>query len=238
MAFLIAAAIIASGSVAAMAAGLISAAVWIVSPSTRGLARVAVLAGLIGALVASTVLSNQVTSPARRIAQVVGSPTTNPDAGSGQARIAVIEAAWPRIAHDPLIGTGLGNTNLVVNVITGGVNQTEQVHGAPLAAWYEAGILGLVGLLLVFGALAVTGWRASVSVARDADRLLGWTLVASFAAFTVYALTAPLFFQQYGWLAATLVTAWAAQVRAARVAARLHEGDLAEPAIASIRLVA
>ena len=62
-------------------------------------------------------------------------------------------------------------------------------------------------MLTVFGALLAAGWRAS-SGADEEEVLIGWALVSALAAFFVYALSAPLFFHQFGWIAGVLIIAW------------------------------
>lgn len=214
---LIATALILSGSVAAMAAAALAGILWLVSPSVSGRARVAIVAALAATLLVVSAFGSSGTSPTQRLAQVVAAPGSNPDAGSARIRLTVIGAVWPRIRSDPFVGTGLGNSNLAVSVIAGGANQIEQVHGAPLAAWYETGLFGLVGIMVVFGSLMLMGWRATLAADTRADQLIGWGLIGAFAAFIVYALSAPLYFQQYGWLTGVLIAAWSAQVAAVRV---------------------
>jgi hypothetical protein len=205
---LIAAGLLLSGSVAAMVAALVAGVIWLSSPSVRGLGRVAVVAGLAIAVLVSSVAGKEITSPTERLAQVTARPGSGPDNGSGGTRLRIVEAVWPHIVDDPFVGAGLGHSDLAVQIISGGISQTEQVHGAPLAAWYEGGIFALIGMLLIFGAFTGAGWRASAAAEDIDDRLIGWSLVAGFTAFVVYALSAPLYFQQYGWLAAVMLLAW------------------------------
>jgi hypothetical protein len=198
-----------SASVAGMAGALIAICVWLSSPAVRAAARVAVVVGLAVILVgAVAVTGGSVTSPTERIEQVTSPSGTNPEAGSGEARIEIVRTVWPRISQDPLIGAGLDTPDTVVTVLSAGRTKPYQVHGAPIAAWYGAGIFGLLGILIVFVALFATGWRALLVASGDDDRLIGWSLLAAFGAFVVYAMTAPLFFQEYGWFAAVALVAW------------------------------
>jgi hypothetical protein len=202
-----------------MVAALLAGIIWLSSPSVRGLGRVAVIAGIAVAVLVSSVAGKEITSPTERLAQVTAQPGSGPANGSGSTRLAILESVWPRLRDDPFVGSGLGHSDLTVQVISGGVSQTQQVHGAPLAAWYEAGLFGLIGMLLVFGAFTVTGWRASATAHTDDDRLIGWALMAAFTAFVVYAISAPLYFQQYGWLAAVMLVAWRSRASGAPGAA-------------------
>lgn len=205
---LVATGLVLSASVAGMAAALVGIIFWLSSPSVRASGRVAVVAALAAILVIGSLAGGRVTSPTERLEQVTSRLGTRPGTGSGEERVSIVKRAWPRIKEDPLIGTGLDATGTVVTITSGGQTRPYQAHGAPLAAWYEAGIFGLVGILVVFGALARAGWRALAGTESDTDLLLGWALLGALAAFAVYALTAPLFFQQYGWLAAVMLLAW------------------------------
>ncbi len=208
---LIATGVALSASVAGMAGALLAIVVWISSPAVRASARVAIVAALaITLVVAVAVTGGAVTSPTERIEQVTSTSGTDPAAGSGEERIEIVRTVWPRIAEDPLIGAGLDTPDTVVTVLSGGRTTPYQVHGAPLAAWYGAGIFGVLGILIVFVAVLAAGWRALVAAPGADDRLIGWALLAAFGSFVVYAMTAPLFFQQYGWFAAVVLVAWSA----------------------------
>jgi len=198
-----------SASVAGMAGALVAILVWLSSPSVRAGTRVAIVAALAVALLGAAVVGGgSVTSPAERLQQVTSTPGLQPAAGSGQERLDIARTAWPRISADPLVGAGLDTPDTVVTVFSAGRAVPYQVHGALLAAWYGAGIFGLIGILIVFGAVFAAGWRGLTREASDDGRLIGWALLAAFAAFLVYAMTAPLFFQQYGWFAAVMLVAW------------------------------
>jgi O-antigen ligase len=202
-----------SASVAGMAGALVAILVWLSSPSVRAGTRVTIVAALAVALMAAAVVGGgSVTSPTERLQQVTSTPGLEPAAGSGQERLEIARTAWPRISADPLVGAGLDTPDTVVTVLSAGRTVPYQVHGALLAAWYGAGIFGLIGILIVFAAVFAAGWRALRREASDDGRLIGWALCAAFAAFIVYAMTAPLFFQQYGWFAAVMLIAWSVGV--------------------------
>lgn len=212
---LIAGAIALAASVAAMAGALVATVVWLSSPAVRAPTRVAIVGGLAICLVAAvTIAGGAVTSPTERLKQVTSPYGSNPASGSGEERLAIVRTAWPRISQDPVIGAGLDTPDTVVTVLSGGRTTPYQVHGAPVAAWYEAGIFGVLGILVAFGALFWAGWRALVAAPADEDQLVGWALLAAFGAFVVYAMTAPLFFQQFGWFAAVVLVAWSRVVLA------------------------
>jgi O-Antigen ligase len=206
---LIALGLILSASVAGMAAGLVGLVVWLSAPSVRAPRRVAVVAVLASTLVVVAVAGGRTTSPTERLNLVTSAPQTQPGAGSGQERLSIVKTAWPRILADPVIGTGLDNNGKSVTIRSNGQSVAYQAHGAPLAAWYEAGIFGLVGALVILGALAVTGWRAMALASGADDILIAWSLFAAFAAFILYSMTVPFVFQQFGWFAGVMLLTWA-----------------------------
>jgi O-antigen ligase len=197
-----------SGSISGMAAGGVALLVWLASPAVRAPARVAVAAAIVCALAVVAVSGGKVTSPAQRLTQVTSANPTGVN-GSGQDRIAVARQAWPRIASNPFIGAGLDTSDSAVTIISHSQSVPYQIHGLPVAAWYETGIFGVVGimgLLVVLGKIGLSGARAATS---DDELLIGWALVAALIAFVIEAMTQAMVFQQYGWITAVMVVAWA-----------------------------
>ncbi len=206
---LIAAGVVLSASVAGMATAAVAVVIWLSSPLVRTPTRAAVLAALGVAMVAVLLIGgDDVTSPGERLKQVTSASGSGPEAGSGEERIKIVETVWPRIVENPLVGTGLADGGEPVTITANGQTRPYQAHGAPLAAWYEAGIAGLVGLLLVFGSLARTGWRSLRAARNRLDLQVGWALLAGFGAFVVWSMTVPFVFQQYAWFSAVAVLAW------------------------------
>jgi O-antigen ligase len=195
-----------------MAAAAVALLVWISSPSVRAPARVAVAAAIVCALAVVAVAGGRVASPVQRLTQVA-----NPVAqtgGSVQDRLSIVQQAWPRISSDPLVGVGLDTPDSAVTIVSHGYTIPYQLHGLPLAAWYQAGIFGVTGLLGLLGVLAVIGWGGVAAAATDQDALIGFALLAAFIAWVIASMTQPMVFQQYGWISAVFVVAWRMQVRA------------------------
>jgi hypothetical protein len=207
---LIAAGLVLSASVAAMFAGLIAIVVWMLAPAVRAPGRLAVIAGLCFAVVALTLAGGRVTSPTERIQEVTSSTGTQETSGSGGIRIKTIKRALPRIEQDPVVGTGLDNAGGVVNILSQGSSIPQQVHGAPVAVWYEAGIFGFLGFLVVVATLGRQAWR-SLTAGDQSDLLIGLAIAAAFVAFLIYALSSPFVYQQYGWFSAVMLIAWRAR---------------------------
>jgi hypothetical protein len=210
---MVAAAIVLSASVAGMLAGLAGLMVWLCLPSVRVPSRVAAIAALASSLLVLAMAGGSITSPGERVQQVTAAQGADSGAGgSGQDRIAIAKAAWPKIKADPLIGAGLDSHGQAVTILSSGQSIAYQVHGAPLAAWYEAGLLGLFGLVLVWWAILSNGWGSLGSTDLD-EMSIGGALLAAFVAFLVFAMTVPFVFQQYGWFSAVVLVAWSAHRR-------------------------
>jgi hypothetical protein len=75
-------------------------------------------------------------------------------------------------------------------------------------AWYQAGILGLIGFLVTVGAIAGAGWNALKAAESDEDHLIIWSLLAAFVAFVVNSFGGPWLIQQYGWLTGVMIVVW------------------------------
>lgn len=207
---LVAAAIVLSASVAAMLAGLAAMVIWLSSPSVRAPGRVAVSMALGAAVLATVVAAGNVPSPTERIEQVTSpSSLARPDAGSGEARLEEMKAAWARIAENPLVGTGFDPAGTGVTILYRGQPAITQMHGAPIAAWYEGGIFALVGLMVTIAALAAAGWRGLAAANGEDELVVGWALFAAFSAWIVYSLSNALYFQEWGWISGAMLVAWA-----------------------------
>jgi O-antigen ligase len=207
---LIAAGLVLSASIAAMLGGLVAILAWLISPAVRAPGRLAVIAALALALIALTLAGSTVTSPTERLQQVTSTSGTQETSGSGGIRIKTVRRALPRIASDPVVGTGLDSAGGTVNIISQGTTSPQMVHGAPVAVWYEAGILGFIGFAVVIGTLFGAAWQ-SLTAGDQSDLLIGVAISAALIAFVIYACTSPFVFQQYGWFAGVMLIAWNAR---------------------------
>jgi O-Antigen ligase len=207
---LISAGLVLSGSVTALLAAFVAILVWMFAPSARIGGRLAVITGLIVAMFAVVLVGGKVTSPTERVSQVTSRSATRQGAGTVDVRIRTVKRALARIKTDPVFGVGFDGAGGLVTVIDKGRSARYQVHSAPVAAWYEAGILGLIGLLVVAGGLARTAWHSLLG-ADENDLLVGLAVLAAGIAFVIIALTSPLVFQQYGWFTAVMIVAWHAR---------------------------
>jgi O-antigen ligase len=198
--------VILSASIGAMLAGLIAILVWLIAPAVRAPGRVAVVAAVAFSLAGLTLAGGAVTSPVKRFEDVTrnGVPA---DSGSGTVRLKIVQRAWPRIESNPIVGRGLDSSGLTVNVISHGAVVPYQVHGGPVSIWYQAGILGLLGVVIVVWTLLRGAWRNLIA-GDQTDVLIGLSILAAFLAFLVSAMTTPFVLQQYGWFTAVMLLAW------------------------------
>jgi O-antigen ligase len=204
---LTAAGVVFSASVSAMFAGLIAILIWLAAPAVRAPGRLAVVAALALSLIALTLAGGAITSPTERLQEVTTTGVSS-STGSGGIRLKTVERAWPRIESNPIVGRGLDTIGSSVYVINQGNSVPLQVHGAPVAIWYQAGFLGLVGVVIVVWCFVAGAWRSLLSTRDQADVVIGLSIFAAFIAFFVYAMTAPFVLQQYGWFTGVMLLAW------------------------------
>jgi hypothetical protein len=211
---LIAIGLVLSGSVTAMLAAFVTILIWMFAPAVRASGRLAVVMGVAFAMLAVMLVGGKVITPTERFGQVTTASGTRPGSGTANIRMRTVTRAIARIERDPVVGVGFDGVGGTVNVIDKGRSTQYQVHSAPVAAWYEAGILGFLGLLIVAVALGRAAWRSLFGADED-DLLIGLAILASGTAFVIIALTSPFVFQQYGWFTAVMVVAWYARRRQA-----------------------
>jgi hypothetical protein len=215
---LVAAALFTSGSVAGMAGATLGIIVWLSTPKIGSLGRIVIVVALIGAVTVASALGG-ITPPTERLADVSAAPGKTDSSGSGSFRLASVEAAWTKISADPFVGQGLASPQRGVGFITGSSSYYTDVHSSPIAAWYEAGILGMIGLIVVFAGLVSSGWREALRVDDEWHRV-GWSLVAAVCAYAVTASAGPLYFEGYGWIAAGSLVGWWSLASRSQVGAR------------------
>ena len=198
--------VILSASIGAMFAGLIAILVWLIAPEVRAPGRLAVAAAIMVSLAGLTLAGGAVTSPTKRFEEVT-SNGVSPNSGSGVIRLKIVKRAWARIESNPIVGRGLDSSGLSVNVINHGTVVPYQVHGGPISIWYQAGIFGLLGVVIVVLTLLRGAWR-TLRAGDHTDRLIGLSILAAFLAFLISAMTSPFVLQQYGWFTGVMLIAW------------------------------
>ena len=81
------------------------------------------------------------------------------------------------------------------------------VHNLVIGLWYKTGLIGLVGILIALLAILRSGWTAILGSNSTGESRVAVALASSFVAFIVFAMSEPVLFSRYGWIAAALVLA-------------------------------
>jgi O-antigen ligase len=190
----IVAGLVLSGSIGAGLAAVCALAVCLAS---RQLAR-AVLAGLALSAVVAVVAVASTGFGSTQFARLP--EAIDPAAPYGQntflTRLDTFEAAWKRIKEDPIVGAGLDNASITVYSDRHG-GHSDQVHNLFLGRWFESGIFGLLGIVLVVGSMFTMAWRAVIHSGRGREHLLALSLFAGFVAFVIVAMSEPTLYKRY-----------------------------------------
>jgi O-antigen/teichoic acid export membrane protein/O-antigen ligase len=144
-------------------------------------------------------------TPLERIDKVTSSSSTVEGAGTLDSRVAIYRVAVTEIKEHPFIGVGLDLVS--VTKPFGVVSYEYDVHNLIIGTWYKAGLLGLVGILIVLFAVLRTGWIAILQSKSEAEQTLAVALLCSFVAFLGFAMSEPVLFSRYGWISAALLIA-------------------------------
>jgi O-antigen ligase len=141
-------------------------------------------------------------SPLARISQ--STAQTGTDDSTFWTRIAAYDAAWQVIRRQPFVGVGLDPKD--TPTATG-----DEVHNVFMRPWYEAGLLGFAGVLLVYLAVGAASWRTLAAARSPRDAQLAVALWTSYIAFVAWGMSEAAMFKRYGWIAGALVLALRAQ---------------------------
>jgi O-antigen ligase len=140
---------------------------------------------------------------------------SNDEEATFWSRVLTFDAAWEVIRDRPFIGSGMDEVSQVTG--TG-----YQVHNVVLGAWYEAGALGGIGILLSLVCVLSVG-VTTVSHARTREEwVLALALLASIFAFLVFAMSAPVLYKRIVWIGVGLMFALRAQQLRAASAPEVH----------------
>jgi O-antigen ligase len=117
-----------------------------------------------------------------------------------QTRLDTYSVAWESIRDNPFFGVGLGPDS--------GLTKTGYVvHNIFLANWYECGLFGLIGILLIVGTIALEAFKWIKTTVNNQDKQLGNALLSSYIAFLVMGIAQPIYFKRFGWISAALLLA-------------------------------
>jgi O-antigen/teichoic acid export membrane protein/O-antigen ligase len=224
---LIGAGLVLSGSVGGFVAAFVALFLWFSALPRIPIRTVVIFAvAAIGAAVLfSTQSSRDSPSPLERVDRVTGSSGDDQYA-TLWIRVEGYRLAGERIGENPLLGVGLDPESSTIG--------TSEVHNIVIGLWFKAGILGLAGMAIMVGALFRLGWRSVVGAESTDEQMVALALVCALAGFAVFAMSQPVFFTRYGWVAAGLLLALrGVQIRAARGwvgEARVGPSQLLRPA--------
>ena len=199
-------ALVLSGSVGGMAAAIGAVVVWLVV-SGRGVRPVILVAA--AAVVALGIAQAQtglgLPTPSERLMAATG------QSGGGQystiaTRLNGYDKAWAGLDGGGWIGVGL-------DARSADVGPGIEVHNVFLKAWYEAGWLAALGMLLVVGCALGYGLLAARRARSGQSRMIAVASFSATAAFVALSMGAPILHQRYGWVAVALVVACLAVTR-------------------------
>jgi O-antigen ligase len=194
----VAAGLVLSGSIGAGFAALVALAFGLAARELAKPTMVALGVGAVVLILASPLIGSSA------IARF--STATNSQAKYGQdtlaSRVLTYEQAWQRIRTEPFLGTGL---DFQSSRIYDETNQAYyQVHNLFLGLWYECGLLGIAGILILVGALWKLGWH---EVKMSSDRYLALALFAGFIAYIGDEMSEPSLYKRYSLVPAMLFLA-------------------------------
>ena len=231
--FLVGGGLVLSGSVGALAAAIVGSLVFLAFQRTTVHS---VLAYAALGLCVLSVIGIQVTrgapNPLQRFNDVTSQEGAN-GSGSLYERVAIYRVAIQSIEDHPFVGVGL---DLVSTTSPFGVVSYQyDVHNIVIGTWYKAGLVGLVGLLIALLAILRSGWTAIARSTSEFERMMAVSLLASAVAFITFAMSEPVIYARFGWIAAALIFSLrAVQTRAVRVARARGFLDNVHPGVAPV----
>jgi len=225
---LIAAGLLLSGSVGGLLAAAVGTMVWL---ALRGVSvRIVIGAAVVvacGVVLMSGSRATDAPSPVDRIERATsGERRDEGTGGTIYTRIEGYTLAWDRVADQPFIGVGL-DAETSVEVLEG-----HSVHNLILGPWFTAGILGVVGMVLLLAGALITGFRVLRSSSPE-NRPFDAALLAALVAFVQHGMGEPILFVRYGWLPTALLIALRVQHMRARsgVLVRSEVGRTVSPPV-------
>jgi O-antigen ligase len=227
---LIAAGLLLSGSVGGLLAATVGVLFWLTIRGVTARTFVSLVAvGLAGLVLMSATGSTNSPDPLQRIRRVTSVEEQQTGrGGTVYTRVEGYHAAWDHITRNPLVGVGLDDPSSVE------ILGPELVHNMIIIPWFGAGILGLLGIVMITAGALVTGAQVARAATRDL-RPLATALLAAVVTFVVFGMGEPILFVRYGWFPAMLLIALRAQQRRAvgeqRTPARVRGRALPAPSV-------
>ncbi len=193
--------LILSGSLGAMLGAAAGATAWLVL--RRGSMRIVLrtLSLLIFALFGVVALASAIgaRTPLQRVDAVSGAFGAKYNTVS--IRVETNREAWKVISENPITGQGLDK-------ISQKTRTGAEVHNTFLAVWYETGLIGLTGLVVLLVWVGMAAWRGLREPSVEGEVSYGSALAAGALAYGTFGMTHPALYQRYGWVAIALLMAW------------------------------
>ena len=231
--FLVGGGLVLSGSVGALSAAIVGSLVFLAFQRTTVHSVLAYAAlGLCVLSVVGIQVTRGAPNPLQRFNDVTSQEGAN-GSGSLYERVAIYRVAIQSIEDHPFVGVGL---DLVSTTSPFGVVSYQyDVHNIVIGTWYKAGLVGLVGLLIALVAILRSGWTAIARSTSEFERMMAVSLLASAVAFITFAMSEPVIYARFGWIAAALIFALrGVQERAVRVARAKGFLDDVHPGLAPV----
>jgi len=131
------------------------------------------------------------------------------------SRLDTYHLAWKSISKNPLVGVGTGPH-------AGTTETGDAVHNFILLNWYESGVFGLLGILIILGSLTIVGIYVIKFSGSENMRSLSVSLLSSYIAFLVIGMAQPIYFRRFGWISAALIMVLYAKHRRQLKADSMH----------------
>jgi O-antigen/teichoic acid export membrane protein/O-antigen ligase len=195
---LVVAGLLLSGSVSGVLAATVAGIAWMAVTSRRARVVVPLLAAVLVLSVFAAGENRYYQSPLERLS--ISSQRSGTADSTLYLRIDAYKAAWEEIQSSPIVGVGLARK--APNTKTG-----LGVHNMFLATWFQAGLFGLLGMVIVVGFALAMGWQAVVNARGPEDRATSRALFAAMLAFLFFGQAQEVLFQRYGWVSIALMAA-------------------------------
>jgi len=150
------------------------------------------------------------TAPLARLASTLGPSGAANGTSTVSQRVVGYELAWNRIKADPVVGVGL-------DVSPYATADTGQVHNILLGTFYQAGVFGFLGIVVIIFAVLRLGID-SLRAEDEGRRLLTKGLLAGMIVMIVYGMSEPVIDERFCWVPAALLIVLSSHRRRSREA--------------------
>ena len=224
---LVVAGLLLSGSVSGVLAACVAGVVWMTVTSRRARVVLPLAAAVLALSVFAAGENRYYQSPIERLS--VSSQRSGTADSTLFLRIDAFKAAWEEIQASPIVGVGLARKPPDTETGLG-------VHNMFLATWFQAGLFGLLGMLIAVGFALATGWQAMVNARGPEDRATSRALFAAMLAFLFFGQSQEVLFSatagcrwRCSWPSAAVSCGWSRRSAGARPWAEPSRGRRSPP---------